>query len=76
MTAYAVVNATASAINAIDGASLNAPAYSVTAAPSLTAAQVAALCIAGVAVTGTAPTDQQKRLISKVLRLGKNPNTA
>jgi hypothetical protein len=72
MTAYLVVNPTASQLTDVDGTT-DVPAYSATDAITLTITQLAAVIAAGGAVLKTAPSDSLRHMTSKVIKLGCNP---
>lgn len=74
MTDYLIANGTASQLTAVNGASVNVAAYSVSAAVTLTSTELVALLTnAGVAVTKISPTSSQRHWVAKILKIGRNP---
>lgn len=75
--AFRVVNPTGAELTNINGGGDDVPAYSMLESSTLTDIEQAAVLNVGallLRVTGTSA--EQRRLASKILRLGKNPGTA
>lgn len=73
MTAYGIVNGTASELTDVDGTT-DVPAYSKVTGITLDTTQLlAVLTTAGVAVTKDVPTQSQRHWMAKVLKIGCNP---
>lgn len=83
MASYLVVNAKSTALLNVNAAGDDVPAYSagkdgLGTAIVLSGAEAETLMAAnnGVILIASASTTEQKRLASKILRLGRNPGTA
>lgn len=82
MASVLIVNGTGAELEDVNAAGADVPAYGYGAggigtAATLTAAELDTLmAVEGVIIMSATSTQEERRLASKVLRLGKNPGTA